>query len=751
MDKMTKKTVVAMLALMASLLITTNVFAGTAQCTGGVNLRFVGVGSSAQFADLAYAADNLLTAAHGTYALISFKGTTITDKRAGLTDSGLTTWVEWDPTATTSPCDAYIYVQTDSGVGNKDFFAYETYTASASTVTSAEHFKSIAAAYATLPTGVIAAANLVPGLADNSTDPNGVPATLQAALNITPEAYVDQPAPPAALSYCGNVASVTKTSQFYCYFNAVGTDVRPEDALFAVTRALTAYDGFTYPKTKVGAGSLTGLGYGTGAGCATGTSLVGCGIEDSFLNGKTAPAVFNVVSFKLSGTDPIAGGTIPKYTTLSVGAAPVIPIVGNNDTTTYGFGHTFTDAAGNTNYTFNDINLQLLAQTFSGYTYCTGDLLSSGAATANAGQPMQVIEREPLSGTYNTFEFTAVRTLTGSANPAQGTTPPVSSDDNGQEQFNNPNIYPNLAGCSYNTGGFPDANCFNPLFLTGLGGSKCAGTAGGTSPGLPLRLRAIGTGEEVKAVTYALNQSGSGSTTVFNPIGYAFWGYGNLNPLCTTITGTACTGTWKGHYLTVNGIDPLFATEGGEFDNGYGNTANSAPRNVPFNPSGAYNPPVCDLKVGTSCFSVPFTHIKDGKYPLWSLLRTVTFAPVAGKIVTPTGVLDMIANEETASVTDGLSDFVPFLTDVTGSAGVYTGNLNLFVYRAHYKQSLVNPANGHSGCAGNFTGVKLQGGTPTSSACLVDFGGDVGGTVLTVQSDVEFDSDFSTEEYNSHQ
>src|SRR5580698_4379221 len=231
MDKMTKKTVVAMLALMASLLITTNVFAGTAQCTGGVNLRFVGVGSSAQFADLAYAADNLLTAAHGTYALISFKGTTITDKRAGLTDSGLTTWVEWDPTATTSPCDAYIYVQTDSGVGNKDFFAYETYTASASTVTSAEHFKSIAAAYATLPTGVIAAANLVPGLADNSTDPNGVPATLQAALNITPEAYVDQPAPPAALSYCGNVASVTKTSQFYCYFNAVGTDVRPEDAL----------------------------------------------------------------------------------------------------------------------------------------------------------------------------------------------------------------------------------------------------------------------------------------------------------------------------------------------------------------------------------------------------------------------------------------------------------------------------------------------------------------------------------------
>jgi hypothetical protein len=751
MDKMTKKTLVATLALMASLLIATNVFAGTAQCTGGVNLRFVGVGSSAQFADLAFAADNLLTAAHGQFALISFKGTTITDKRAGLTDSGLTTWVEWDPTATTSPCDAYIYIQTDSGVGDKDFFAYEKFTASASTVTSAEHFNSIAAAYGTLPSGVIAAANLVPGLADNSTDPNGVPATLQAALNITPEAYVDKPIPPIAQTYCGNVSTVAKTSQFYCYFNAAGTDIRPEDALFAATRALTAYNGLTYPATKVGTGALTGLGYGTGAGCATGTALIGCGIEDSFLNGKTSPAVFNVVSFKLTGTDPISDGVLPVYTTLSVGAAPVIPIVGNNDTTSFGLGHTVTDAAGNTNYTFNDINRQTLAQVFSGYTYCTGDLLSTESATADAGQPLQVIEREPLSGTYNTFEFTAVRTLAGSANPAQVATAPVSNDDSGQEQFNNPNLYPNLAGCSY-ADGFPSANCFNPLFLTGLGGSKCAGASGGTSPGLPIRLRAIGTGEEVKAVTYALNQAGlSGSTTVFNPIGYAFWSYGNLNPLCKTVSGTACTGGFVGHYLTVDGIDPLFATEGGEFDNGYGNPGNPSPRNVPYNPSGAYNPPVCDLKVGTNCFAIPFTHLKDGKYPLWSLLRTVTFAPVTNKVVTPAGVLDMIATEEITSVSDGLSDFVPFLNTVTGSNGVYTGNLNLFVYRAHYKQSLISAANGHKGCSGVFTGVNLQGGKPSVATCLVDGGGDMGGSVLTVQSDVDFDADFSTEEYNPHQ
>ena len=290
-----------------------------------------------------------------------------------------------------------------------------------------------------------------------------------------------------------------------------------------------------YPNTKVGTGTLTGLGYGAGAGCATGTSLVGCGIEDSFLNGKTSPAVFNVVSFKLSGTDPISLGTIPFYTTLSVGAAPLIPIVGNNDTSTFGLGATFTDVAGNKNYTFNNVNRQVLAQVFSGYTYCTGDLLSSGASSSDVGQPLQVIGARTRSpAPTNTFEFTAVRTLSGSANPAQNTTAAVSNDDSGQEQFNDPSKYPNLTGCSYNSSGFPDANCFNPMYLTGLGGTKCAGASGGTSPGLPIRLRAIGTGEMVKAVTYQLPTSlGSGSTTVFNPIGYAFWSYGNLNPLCT--------------------------------------------------------------------------------------------------------------------------------------------------------------------------------------------------------------------------
>ena len=131
------------------------------------------------------------------------------------------------------------------------------------------------------------------------------------------------------------------------------------------------------------------------------------------------------------------------------------------------------------------------------------------------------------------------------------------------------------------------------------------------------------------------------------------------------------------------------------------------------------------------------------------MLRTVTFAPKTNTINTPPGVLDMIANEEIASVSDGLSDFVPFLSNVTGSNGVYKGDLNLFVFREHFKQSLVTAVNGHKLCNGTFTGVSLQGGTIASGSCLVDFGGDMGGSVSTVQSDVEFIGDFSTEEFGT--
>lgn len=737
---MNRKILVVGLALMAATLLTTNVFAAT-PCSTGVTIQFNGVGSSAQANSFAQAA-RVITQSGTSYNLVSTsKGASVTDKRpasGAVTDSANPFWVIWDFNAT---CNVYAYWTIDSGAGVKDFFSYEKFTNG-----SAKVYTSLAAAYGTLTDSKITSSteNQVGGLPDTQDSQVGVAGSafeaIEAVLNTTPETRVAS-GNVQAPTYCGNTSttSTAALSQYQCYFNVGATDIRPEDALYATTRALTTYNGYSIAVsstgtsnviTKVGTGQLTGLGYSTAnnGGTCTPSTAVGCTIVDSFDQGKT----FNVVDFKLSGTDPLAGGSLPAYTTLTTGAEPVLVIVHN--------GTVFGGTTGST-YTYHNINKQVLAQVFSGQTHCTGDLLTSGAA--GHGDPIQVVEREPLSGTYNTFEFTAVRTLAGSANPlfaptGTGTSlPPASNAYIGQEEFNDPNALPggNGTACTFNAGGFPQANCFNPLFLENPA-NECS-----ESGYLPVRLRAIGTGEEVKA-TVATYSSGSGNADVDNSIGYTFWGYGNLQPLCSATGGTtSCPGSYIGHYLTVDSIDPLFTTPGGELD--------STP-----NPAGAYNPPYCNI-TGTSqtCTAIPFTHILDGSYPLWSLLRVVTFAPVAGKTKTPIPVLNMVAEAESSTVTDGLSDFVPFLNTLSGSltTGVWTGNLNMFAFRSHYTQSAIKPANGHKGCSGTFTGVSLQGGNVGSTTCLVDFGGDVGGAVLSVQSDVDYYSDWSTEEYGAHQ
>jgi hypothetical protein len=730
---MKKKMLVVALALAASMLVTTSAFA--TPCSGGVNIQFNAVGSSAQANSFAQAA-RALTQSGSSYNLLSTsKGAKVYDKRTNptnpISDSANPFWVIWD---FNTVCNAYAYWTIDSGAGVKDFFAYEKYTASND---SNRVYSSLAAAYGQITTSSITSSteNQVGGLADTvgPTDPGFL--AIVGVLNVTPETRVNvsgnQPAP----AYCGNLTTTTTgyLTQWQCYFNVGATDVRPEDALYATTRALTSYNGYDIAASgtenvisKVGTAQLTGLGYNTaGNGTCTGTATVGCTITDAFNQGKS----FNVVTFKLSGTDPISGGTLPAYTTLSTGAEPVLVFAHNG---------TVLGTTSGGNYIYSDINKQLLAQIFSGWTHCTGDLLTTSAP--GAGSPIQVVQREPLSGTYNTFEFTAVRTEAGSANPyftptgASTSLPPVNNAYNGQEEFNDPAKSPggNGTACPL-TGGYPQSNCFNPLFFVNPN-NECT-----ESGFLPVRLRAIGTGEEVKATIGTYN-SGAGNAAVDNSLGYAFWGYGNFQPLCNTTGGTTtCPGSYIGHYLTVDAVDPLFTTEGGQYD--------PTP-----NPAGAFNPPYCNV-TGTSqtCFAIPFTHIKDGKYPLWSLLRIVTFAPVSAKVKTWPAVLDMVAQEQLSTASDGLSDFVPFLTNLTGGSGVWTGDLNLFVFRSHYKQSNIAAANGHKACAGVFTGVSLQGGRSGSPTCLVDFGGDVGGTVLTVQKDVDFISDWSTEEFGLHQ
>jgi len=654
---MTKKLLLIALAILVAVPMA---LADNGCTTATPVLKVVMVGSSAQFNATAFAAQAIINGESGsTFNVFSVKGkdtagtpsSQVVDARAAAKPSDSSTlWVAWDGLAT---CNVWAYFSTDSAVGVKDFLAYGKVGT-----------KSYAFAYGQLSTLMDGLSgtwctsankcsqNKVFGMTDTGLVNGGdnLPSSIITALNKIPS--TDTTAPP----YCA--------TGVFCYFNAAGTDIRPEDALYGTTRALSNYD----------SKSLNGLGYnstGCGGDGGSPTGKVGCAIYTSMGTG----AKFNVLTFKLSGADPIASGVIPPTTTLNVGAAPLLVIVNNADTA--GFG-----SLSGSNYVYTNINRYTLSQIYQGNLGRTTDLLTTGASVPGTGAPIQVINREMLSGTYNAFEFTGVRTLTGSGNPLAArlaNTNVTSNAFGGQELGVNPatgNFLTNATDCP--TSGFPTGavQCNDPLYLTTPSGSK--------------RLRAIGTGEEVPAIVNANSGQSTSASAAPDGLGYTFWSYGNVKPAAGL-----------GHYLTVDNVDPLF--------------------NVPAdNPQGAYNIPTCSAP---PCNAIPFTHVVDGTYPLWSILRAITFK------ATPAAVTQLLNQEISSSNTDSLDDYYPLLDA--------SGNLQLFVFRSHYKQSLVNPLNGHKTC------TKFN--PPTPATCLVDAGGDMGGAVVTVQSDVDSFADFGTE------
>jgi len=762
---MSKKLVLVALACMA-MAFTSSAF-GITPCSTSATLQAVVVGSSAQFNTMAYAAEDLISASGSgltaPYNLFSVKGLATGGYTAAIQDirttannalDSATLWVIYDSSET---CSVFAYYSVDSTVGNRAFFASTDYVIGTKTFSGAGVWPCLAGQSAA-PCNSTATALDVSGFCTNkcatsqvggqtdTASPDILPTTVFVALS-TPVIPTATTKPP---TYCGQLGAAGSTGNYWCYFNAAATDIRPEDAYYATERLVA----------NAVATGMTGLDY-SNANCKVGSDPT-CQIYDSFGQNGT----FNALKFNVTGKDPyVTTAAVPGYTTLSVGAAPVLVEVSNADTS--GLGKTYTDSNGKTVYLFNNILRKDLANIFEGTSYCTGDILpaaplgtSSGQEGAGygAGPALQVVIREPLSGTYNTFEFTGIRSLTGSSNGATSkptTTSWTSNEDAGQEMWANgaastPAVYPyfidpGISSLGWTSGSLATAcggpvttlgginvvgvptgtqSCADPVFITG--GGHCAS-------GTYLKARAIGTGQEVPDV---LGLNNTGAAQVTDGIGYTFWSYGNVAK------------TWKsgapiGHYLTVDHIDPLYATAGGYYDRSDGQIANTFP-NCDGGTSSTITKPCTN--------TIPFTHIYDGSYPLWSVLRVVTFSVKSGASQVPTWIQNLIAydQQEAAPTGSNTADFVPFLTNFvnggTFAAPAWTGDLNLGVFRVHFKEGTgaagVNPANGHSQCAGVFTAVKLQGGTAHSPACLVDTGSDVGGAVMTVQDDVDFNLDF---------
>jgi hypothetical protein len=257
------------------------------------------------------------------------------------------------------------------------------------------------------------------------------------------------------------------------HFTYAGTDIRPEDAKFATYRMFQPCGQVTYRNPyDLGYRLTYGLGY---SGAHTG---IGLQVHSAF-----SSSVFNVLDFAINGgPDPITGNpTPPSFAVSTVGAQPIVVAVAPAS-----------DTAGIAGA--SDINGFTLSLFYEGILARSTDLM--GPSTTN---PVVTLVREPLSGTYNTFEYSM-------PNSSQFHT---SQDDN----FCN-------GSAVYNT-------------------TMNIGSGTGAEPGA-VRARVIGTGEMVSTLQAATSDS----------LGYFFWSAANAN------------GASNLKYLTVNGVDPLLDSYG---------------------------------------------------------------------------------------------------------------------------------------------------------------------------------------------
>ena len=256
--------------------------------------------------------------------------------------------------------------------------------------------------------------------------------------------------------------------------NVAATDIRPEDAAFVVCRVNSPLgngsfgtdgtDGLGYNNSPGLTSGLCPGVFGSPSGLASTAYYEGTAIQGAY---PGSPSQANVVSFNISGSDPITGHTVQKYSVINVGAAPIV----------------FVTARASSLASLTNATEQQLQQVFSG-TNCNAAAFGLPAAGLN------VFLREPLSGTYNTTEATVMRY---------------------------PTAYPlPVAGLSQETG----VGANNPL----------AGLVCGDGTGLRWRAIGTGEEvKSVQNSTTAFPTSTS--PNAFDGIGYTFFSYGNVGSI----------------------------------------------------------------------------------------------------------------------------------------------------------------------------------------------------------------------------
>ncbi|MGA7567638.1 MAG: hypothetical protein WBW53_16400 [Terriglobales bacterium] len=259
---------------------------------------------------------------------------------------------------------------------------------------------------------------------------------------------------------------------------------------------------------------------------------------------------------------------------------------------------------------------------------------------------INIFLREPLSGTYNTTEATVMRRPTVYPNPVLGLSQELHVGNN------------------------------NPL----------AGQAGTCVAGAGTRYRGIGAGEVTKGVQH----SGDGTfPNQVDGIAYTFFSYGNVS----TLANNSNYG-----YITINGVDPIFASYGTTIDPGQPAVAGELPAaaNLPASCGAAF--PCPESAIWANGFSLP--NVRNGTYRTWSLLRLVATGTASTNVAA-------LAKAAQAGVVNLVPDYVPY------KAVAGTKDLGAKLLRSHYQQK--------DGAG------TLLGKAPKNSP---EAGGDMGGAII---------------------
>lgn len=468
-------------------------------------------------------------------------------------------------------------------------------------------------------------------------------------------------------------------------FNVAFTDIRPEDGLFATNRALCSPGNQTsglatclgYNFNAIGTGFYTPV-YSTfdanNVAYVVPYSEPASSILGSASNGTLLS--LGSVSYTI-GFDPInTSFSIPAVNTIPIGADPVLVLVNWLGTSACSF-----DAFPATN-----VDAHVLSQLYAGFEAHTPGILG---LPCPGGVPVAVpvVQREPTSGTYNTFEWQAVRTRDSFYGNSQETGLPAPStlnSDNGTTENCNITNAAGYAGAG--TYANPETalagGCADPLDVKGF--------AGYTN----WRMRAIGTGDMVSAVN-------STAATMADGIGYAFWSLGSFG------------GKTNIHYLTVGGVDPLYSSYAAG-NSGVFPTVGSGKQ--------------CSGFFNTSTFSCSgwnlptFTNIINGNYRIFTILRAIvdqTAQSYQATSLTGTITPAILIQEAQDQAATNVPDFVPWQICVGTTCG--STKQYLQVFRSHYGQSGAYPNNG----------IGLTPG-------LTESGGDMNGDVFPILSEADW-------------